>query len=88
MITKSTTILYVADTEAALQFWSEQVGFVLIDQAQQEGTSSYEIAPNKESAISFCLHNKEIVAAANPGMDLVFHLFYLKRIIFRQITNV
>ncbi|WP_218655132.1 VOC family protein [Streptococcus dysgalactiae] len=72
MITKSTTMLYVADTEVALQFWSEQVGFVLIDQAQQEGTSSYEIAPNKESAISFGLHNKEVVAAANPGMDLGF----------------
>lgn len=66
MITKSTTMLYVADTEAALQFWSEQVGFVLVDQAQQERTSSYEIAPNKESAISFGLHNKEIVTAANP----------------------
>lgn len=88
MITKSTTMLYVADTEAALQFWTEQVGFVLVDQAQQERTSSYEIAPNKESAISFGLHNKEIVTAANPGMDLGFPSLYLKRIIFRQNTNV
>lgn len=62
----------MSQIRSTLQFWTEQVGFVLVDQAQQEGTSSYEIAPNKESAISFGLHNKEIVTAANPGMNLGF----------------
>ena len=79
MITKSTTMLYVADTEAALQFWTEQVGFVLVDQAQQERTSSYEIAPNKESAISFGLHNNCLLYTSSCHHRFSLYHVQLKR---------
>ncbi|EHI70135.1 glyoxalase/bleomycin resistance/extradiol dioxygenase family protein [Streptococcus ictaluri] len=72
MIIKSTTMLYVADTKAALTFWTEKMGFVLIDQSTNGDSTSYEVAPSAESAIAFGLHDKETVAKANPGMPLAF----------------
>lgn len=72
MITKSTTMLYVADTTAAMTFWTEKMGFVLTDQSESEGFNSYEVAPSLESQTKFGIHNKDIVAKANPGMNVGF----------------
>lgn len=72
MISKSTTMLYVSDTDAAFKFWTEKMGFVLIDQATAGETQSYEIVATKDSQTKFGLHNKELVAQANPGMNVGF----------------
>ncbi|MGT2887730.1 glyoxalase/bleomycin resistance/extradiol dioxygenase family protein [Streptococcus didelphis] len=72
MITKSTTMLYVNDTKASMTFWTEKMGFVLIDQAETQDHISYEIAPSHDSASKFGLHNKDLVAQANPGMNVDF----------------
>ncbi|MFL4358572.1 VOC family protein [Streptococcus uberis] len=72
MITKSTTMLYVADTSAALTFWTEKMGFVLTDQSDSEGFKSFEVAPSLDSATKFGIHNKDMVAQANPGMNVGF----------------
>lgn len=72
MISKSTTMLYVNDTKAAMTFWTEQMGFVLIDSAESDGYMSYEIAPSVNSATKFGIHTKELVAKANPGMNVGF----------------
>lgn len=72
MISKSTTMLYVNDTEAAMTFWTEKMGFVITDQADSEGFKSFEVAPSLDSATKFGIHNKDIVAQANPGMNVDF----------------
>lgn len=72
MISKSTTMLYVDDTEAAMTFWTEKMGFVITDQADSEGFKSFEVAPSLDSATKFGIHNKDMVAQANPGMNVDF----------------
>ncbi|EGJ26515.1 glyoxalase/bleomycin resistance/extradiol dioxygenase family protein [Streptococcus porcinus] len=72
MIAKSTTMLYVNDTEAAMTFWTEKMGFVITDQTDVEGIKSYEVAPSHDAAAKFGIHNKDLVAQANPGMNLEF----------------
>ncbi|WP_203265861.1 VOC family protein [Streptococcus uberis] len=72
MISKSTTMLYVNDTEAAMTFWTEKMGFVITDQADSEGFKSFEVAPSLDSATKFGIHNKDMVAQANPGMNIDF----------------
>ncbi|MGK0720389.1 VOC family protein [Streptococcus uberis] len=72
MISKSTTMLYVNDTEAAMTFWTEKMGFVITDQADSEVFKSFEVAPSLDSATKFGIHNKDMVAQANPGMNVGF----------------
>lgn len=72
MISKSTTMLYVNDTEAAMTFWTEKMGFVITDQADSEGFKSFEVAPSLDSATKFGIQNKDMVAQANPGMNVDF----------------
>lgn len=72
MISKSTTMLYVNDTEAAMTFWTEKMGFVITDHADSEGFKSFEVAPSLDSATKFGIHNKDMVAQANPGMNVGF----------------
>lgn len=72
MISKSTTMLYVNDTEAAMTFWTEKMGFVITDQADSEGFKSFEVAPSLDSVTKFGIHNKDMVAQANPGMNVDF----------------
>lgn len=72
MISKSTTMLYVNDTEAAMTFWTEKMGFIITDQADSEGFKSFEVAPSLDSATKFGIHNKDMVAQANPGMNVGF----------------
>ncbi|MBF0787462.1 MULTISPECIES: VOC family protein [unclassified Streptococcus] len=72
MITKSTTMLYVADTTATMKFWTEKVGFVLLATADYGEAISYEIAPSTDSATKFGLHQKDWVAANSPGVNTGF----------------
>ncbi|MGT2799729.1 VOC family protein [Streptococcus marmotae] len=72
MITASTTMLYVEDTTATMEFWTEKMGFVLLDTADHGDAISYEIAPSLAATTKFGIHDKEWVAKANPGMTLGF----------------
>lgn len=72
MITKSTTMLYVEDTKAALNFWIEKMGFILLDTSDYGEAVSYEIAPSEQSAIAFGLHDKNWVAKNSPMLNLEF----------------
>ncbi|CRH90144.1 Glyoxalase-like domain [Chlamydia trachomatis] len=72
MISKSTSMLYVSDTKDTLDFGVEKIGFVLLDTAEHPEATSYEIAPSKEAAFSFGIHDKNWVAASNPGMNVGF----------------
>ncbi|MEW4353396.1 VOC family protein [Streptococcus pneumoniae] len=72
MISKSTTMLYVENTKAAMEFWTEKMGFVLLDTADYGDAISYEIAPSKDAETKFGLHQKDWVAKNNPDMNVGF----------------
>lgn len=65
-------MLYVSDTKASMMFWTEQVGFVLLNTQQYNNeVTSYTIAPHKNAEVQFVLHDKQWVAKQNPDMVLV-----------------
>ncbi|MGT2933242.1 VOC family protein [Streptococcus catagoni] len=72
MISKTTTMLYVSDPKAAMAFWTEKMGFILIETQEHSDATSYEIAPSRASNSKFCIHDKNWVAKHNPGMNTGF----------------
>lgn len=72
MITASATMLYVADTKAAMTFWTEKVGFVLLETADYGEAVSYEVAPSSDATTKFGIHDQQWVAKANPTMNVGF----------------
>jgi lactoylglutathione lyase len=72
MITKSTTMLYVEDTKAAIEFWTQKMGFVTLETADYGEVVSYEIAPNTDSETKFGIHDKNWVLKNTPGMNVGF----------------
>ena len=72
MITKVGQImLYVNNQDEAVQFWTEKVGFSVISEEDNGlGMKWIEIAPTKEAATSFVLHNKKLIAEMQPELNL------------------
>lgn len=72
MITKIGQImLYVNNQDEALKFWTETVGFsVISEQDNGQGMKWIEIAPTKDAATSFVLHNKALIAEMQPELNL------------------
>lgn len=64
-------MLYVNDQDAAVKFWTEQLGFAVIAEENiQQGVRWIEIAPTRESDTSIILHDKEFVSKMSPGLNL------------------
>lgn len=72
MIIKSTTMLYVENTKELMEFWTEKLEFELLETSDFGDAVSYEIAPSKNSATKFCLHDKNWVIKNNPQMNVGF----------------
>ncbi len=72
MITKIGQImLYVNDQDKAVNFWTENMGFVIVSEENNgEGFRWIEIAPNKGSETTIILHDKEFVAKMSPEVNL------------------
>ncbi|MBS4194280.1 VOC family protein [Lederbergia citri] len=64
-------MLYVHNQDDSVKFWTEQVGFVVISEADNgQGMRWIEIAPSKEAQTSIVLHNKDIIAKMQPELNL------------------
>ena len=64
-------MLYVNNQDEAKEFWTEKVGFSVISEEDNgEGMRWIEIAPTKEAETSIILHNKELIAKMQPGVEL------------------
>ena len=63
-------MLYVNDQDAAVKFWTEKVGFIVIAEHAEVGMRWIEIAPTKNAETSFVLHNKELIAKMQPELNL------------------
>jgi len=64
-------MIYVNDQDESVKFWTEQVGFVVVSEADNgQGMKWIEIAPSLQAGTSLVLHNKALVAEMQPGMNL------------------
>jgi lactoylglutathione lyase len=64
-------MLYVKNQDAAVSFWTEKLGFVVISEEElDQGFRWIEIAPQKGAETSIILHNKEFVAKMSPELNL------------------
>jgi len=64
-------MLYVNDQDEAANFWTEKLGFVVINEENNgQGMRWIEIAPSHEAETSIVLQNKELVAKMEPEMNL------------------
>ncbi len=63
-------MLYVNDQDAAVAFWTEKIGFVIVADNTEAEMRWIEIAPTKDAQTSFVLHNKEMIAKMQPELNL------------------
>ena len=64
-------MLYVNDQDESVKFWTEQLGFAVIaEEDNQQGFRWIEIAPTKDAETSIILHDKEFVSKMSPGLNL------------------
>lgn len=64
-------MVYVNNQDEAVKFWTEKVGFTIISEDDNgEGMRWIEIAPQKNSQTSIVLHNKEVIAKMETGINL------------------
>lgn len=63
-------MLYVDNQDAAVKFWTEKIGFVVIQDEENHGMRIIEIAPSKDVQTSFILHNKALIAKMQPELNL------------------
>jgi len=62
-------MLYVNNQDEARDFWTENLGFQVIAEESHGPMRWIELAP-QGAATTIILHNKELVAQMNPGMNL------------------
>ncbi|MCR8658759.1 VOC family protein [Paenibacillus endoradicis] len=63
-------MIYVNDQDESVKFWTEQVGFVVVSEADNgQGMKWIEIAPTLQAGTSLVLHNKALVAEMQPDMN-------------------
>ena len=63
-------MLYVDNQDAAVKFWTEKIGFVVIQDEESHDMRIIEIAPSKDVQTSFILHNKALIAKMQPELNL------------------
>ncbi|TCP58284.1 lactoylglutathione lyase [Tumebacillus sp. BK434] len=63
-------MLYVNNQDAAVEFWTEKVGFQVISEVNNGHMRFIEIAPTKDAETSIVLHDKDFVAKMSPGLNL------------------
>ncbi|WP_282020134.1 VOC family protein [Planomicrobium okeanokoites] len=65
-------MVYVADQDKAVKFWTEKAGFrVIADEGSEEmGIRWIEIAPTKDSATTIVLHDKKVISKMSPELNL------------------
>lgn len=65
-------MVYVADQDKAVKFWTEKAGFTVIaDEGSEEMSIRWiEIAPAEDSATTIVLHDKEVISKMSPELNL------------------
>lgn len=80
-------MLYVRDQHAAVEFWTEKMGFTVIADNENEGMRWIEIAPREGAETTIVLHDKNLLEQMDTGLSLEAPslLFYAKHL--EQLRN-
>lgn len=54
-------MVYVRDQDAAVAFWTEKMGFVVLQDVENDGMRWIEIAPREDAETSIVLHDKNLL---------------------------
>ncbi|ARU59952.1 glyoxalase/bleomycin resistance/extradiol dioxygenase family protein [Tumebacillus avium] len=63
-------MVYVNNQDAAVEFWTEKVGFQVISEVNNGPMRYIEVAPSKDAQTSIILHDKEFIAKMSPELNL------------------
>lgn len=63
-------MVYVNNQDAAVEFWTEKVGFQVIAEEKNGPMRWIEVAPSKDAATTITLHDKEFIAKMQPELNL------------------
>lgn len=88
MISKIGQIMvYVRDQDIAVAFWTEKMGFVVLQDVENDGMRWIEIAPREDAETSIVLHDKNLLEQMDTGLNLEAPslLFYAND--FEQFRN-
>ncbi|MEB7784233.1 VOC family protein [Mammaliicoccus sciuri] len=67
----SHVMLYVDNLDKAVNFWTDILEFIIIEESPlQDGFKSFSVAPNKNSATSISLIEKEFMKKYSPDVSL------------------
>lgn len=80
-------MVYVRDQDAAVAFWKEKMGFVVLQDVENDGMRWIEIAPREDAETSIVLHDKNLLEQMDTGLSLETPslLFYASN--FEQFRN-
>lgn len=80
-------MVYVRDQDAAVTFWTEKMGFTVLDDKENEGMRWIEIAPSEDAGTSIVLHDRNLLEQMDTGLNLEAPslLFYAND--FEQFRN-
>lgn len=63
-------MLYVDNQEESKNFWTQQVGFSVVEDQTENGIRWIEILPSTDAQTSFILHDKIAIAKLEPELTL------------------
>lgn len=63
-------MLYVNNQDEAVKFWTEKLGFTVVEEENTQGFRWIEIAPKTGVETSIILHDKEFVSKMSPELNL------------------
>lgn len=80
-------MVYVRDQDTAVTFWTEKMGFTVLDDKENEGMRWIEIAPSEDAGTSIVLHDRNLLEQMDTGLNLEAPslLFYAND--FEQFRN-
>ncbi|ANU17932.1 glyoxalase [Planococcus maritimus] len=71
MISKIVQVMvYVRDQDAAATFWTEKMGFTVLQDQDNDGMRWIEIAPRGDAETSIVLHDKNLLEQMDTGLSL------------------
>ncbi|MBU9673312.1 VOC family protein [Planococcus sp. CP5-4] len=80
-------MVYVRDQDAAVTFWTEKMGFTVMQDVENEGMRWVEIVPREDAETSIVLQDKNLLEQMDTGLSLETPslLFYVNN--FEQLRN-
>ncbi|ANU20098.1 glyoxalase [Planococcus plakortidis] len=80
-------MVYVRDQDAAARFWTEQMGFTVMHDEENDGMRWIEIAPRKDAETSIVLHDKNLLEQMDTGLSLETPSLLFYATDFEQLRN-